>query len=70
MIWRIGRVGFVIPWVYHFLSQLRTLLACAHNRKTIKIDDKCAKDLVLMQQILDKAQKGIDTNLLDFRAPY
>ncbi len=56
-------------WVYNFLSRLRTLLACNHNRRTIKIDDKCAKDLVLMQQILDKVQKGIDMNLLAFRAP-
>ncbi len=27
------------------------------------------KDLDLMQQTLDKAQKGIDMNLLAFRAP-
>ncbi len=62
-------MGFVIPWVYHFLSQLRTLLVHARNRRSIKINDKCAKDLVLMQQILDKAQKGINMNLLAFRAP-
>jgi hypothetical protein len=53
MIGRIGHIGFVVPWVYHFLSQLRTLLARACNRRTIKIDDKCAKDLVLMQQTLE-----------------
>jgi hypothetical protein len=27
-----GHVGFVIRWVYHFLSQLRTPLARARNR--------------------------------------
>jgi hypothetical protein len=43
---RIGHVGFVIPWVYHFHSWLRTLLACARNRTSIKINNKCAKDLV------------------------
>ncbi len=69
MIGRIGHVGFVIPWVYHFLTWLRTLLAHARNRRTIKIDDKCVKDLVLMQQIVDKVQKGINMDLLAFRAP-
>jgi hypothetical protein len=24
---RLGHVGFVIPWVFHFLSRLRTLLS-------------------------------------------
>jgi hypothetical protein len=69
MIGQIGHVGFVIPWIYHFLSWLKTLLAHIHNRRTIKIDDKCAKDLALMQKNLDKVQKGIDMNLLAFRAP-
>jgi hypothetical protein len=42
---RTGHMGFVIPWVYHFLSQLRTLLTCSRNRRSIKINNKCAKDL-------------------------
>ena len=37
--------------------------------QSIKIDDICAKDLELMQSILDKAKKGIDMNLLAFRLP-
>jgi hypothetical protein len=69
MIKQMGHVGFVIPWVYHFLIQLKTLLTRSHNRRTIKIDNRCMKDLDLMQQTLDKAQKGIDMNLLAFRAP-
>ena len=32
-----GHVGFVIPWVYHFLSRLRSLLARAWNRRAISI---------------------------------
>ena len=32
---RLGHVGFVIPWVFHFLSQLRALLTRAGQRRTI-----------------------------------
>ena len=66
---RMGHVGFVIPWVYHFLSCLRSLLAQAWNRRAISIDRKCIKDLKLMQTILNKAKEGIDMNLLAFRLP-
>ena len=27
LIGRLGQVGYIIPWVYHYLSQLRTLLS-------------------------------------------
>ncbi len=66
---RMGHVDFVIPWVYHFLSCLRSLLARAQNRRMIRIGKKCIKDLELMQTVLDKATKGIDMNLLAFRLP-
>jgi len=66
---RMGHVGFIIPWVFHFLSRLRSLLARAQNRRVITIDDTCKKDLALMISILDKARKGIDMNLLAFRSP-
>lgn len=66
---RMGHVGFIIPWVFHFLSRLRSLLARARNRRVISIDNTCKKDLVLMISILDKARKGIDMNLLAFRSP-
>jgi hypothetical protein len=69
MIGHMGHVGFVIPWVYHFLSRLRSLLAQAQNRRAISIDEKCIQDLELMQTILNKANKGIDMNLLAFRSP-
>ncbi len=64
-----GHVSFMIPGVYHFLSHLRSLLACSWNRRMITIDDKCTNNLVLIQLILDKAQRGIDMNLLAFRSP-
>jgi hypothetical protein len=64
-----GHVGFMIPWVYHFHSHLRSLLARAWNRRIININKKCTEDLELMQSILDKAKNGIDMNLLAFRTP-
>ncbi len=66
---RMGHVGFVTPWVYHFLSCLRLLLARAQNKRTISIDKKCMRDLELMQGILDKVKQGIDINLLAFQFP-
>jgi hypothetical protein len=57
---RMEHTGFVIPWVYHFLSRLRSLLERAQNRKATSIDKKCIKDLKLMQPILNKAKERID----------
>ncbi len=64
-----GHIGFVIPWVYHFLSRLRFLLPRAQYKRRISINKKCMRDLELMQGILDKAKQGIDMNLLAFRSP-
>jgi hypothetical protein len=69
MIGRLGHVGFVIPWVFHFLSRLRTLLRRAQNRQTIALNKECKEDLVLMLKLLKKAKGGIDMNLLGFRSP-
>ena len=66
---RLGHVGFVIPWVFHFLSRLRTLLGRAQNRQTIALNEECKRDLVLMLKLLEKAKGGIDMNLLGFRSP-
>ncbi len=66
---QLGHVGYVIPWVYHFLSRLRSLLSCSGKHRQIKIDDKCIRDLDLMQEVLDKTKNGVDMNLLAFRSP-
>ena len=66
---RMGHVGFVIPWVYHFLSRLRSLHYRSKNRLFITVNDTCMKDLELMKEILEKAKNGIDMNLLAFRSP-
>jgi hypothetical protein len=66
---RMGHVGFVIPWVHHFLSRLRSLHFGSKNCHFITINETCMKDLELMTGILTKAHKGIDMNLLAFGAP-
>jgi hypothetical protein len=64
-----GDIGFFIPWVFQFLSRLRTLLAQACNRCVITINKECKNDLALILKILDKAMRGIDMNLLGFHSP-
>jgi hypothetical protein len=66
---QLGHVGFVIPWVFHFLSCLRTLLSQACNKRAITINKNCKNNLVLMLKILDKSKGGIDMNLLRFCSP-
>ncbi len=66
---KLGHVGYVIPWVYHFMSQLQSLLSCSGKHRQIKIDDKCIRDLNLIQEVLDKTKNGVDMNLLTFRSP-
>ena len=39
------------------------------NRRTIKINGRCIKDLELMLYFLEKANKGIDLNMLAYRKP-
>ncbi len=65
----LGHVGFIVPWVYHFLSRLQTWLAQARNKRTIQIDNACRSNSELMLQVLDKEKGGIDMNLLAFCAP-
>jgi hypothetical protein len=62
-------LALLIPCIYHFLSRLQTLLARSRNSRFTAINDKCIKDLELMQSILKKAKEGIGMNLLAFRSP-
>ncbi len=66
---QMGHVGFVIPWVHHFLSRLCSFHFCSKNCCFITINETCMKDLELMTGISTKAHKGNDMNLLAFRAP-
>ncbi len=62
----LGHVGYVIPWVFHFLSRLQTLLSETDKGRfrSIRINEKCVKNLVMMQNVLNKAREGVDMNLL------
>jgi len=66
---QMGRVGFVIPWVYYFLSRFRSMHYHSKNQRFITVNDMCMKDLELMKESLAKAKLGIDMNLLAFVAP-
>ena len=66
---QMGYVGFVIPWVHHFLSRLCLLLHQSRNCRFINIDATNLRDLELMIEIMRKANNGIDMNLLALHAP-
>jgi hypothetical protein len=66
---QLGHIGFVIPWVFHFLSHLRTLLSRACNKQAITVNKNFKNNLVLMLNILNKEKGGIDMNLLGFCSP-
>ena len=69
LIGRLGNMGTILCQIYHFLSRLRELHRKAMNRRTVKVNDKCIKDLELMLYFLEKANKGIDLNMLAYRKP-
>ena len=66
---RLGHLGAIVPFVYHFLSRLRDLQWRATKRRLIDIPQPCRDDLGLMLSFLHKAHTGIDINLLSFRRP-
>jgi len=66
---RLGHLGAIMPFVYHFLSRLRNLQKKVTNRRTIDIPQDCHDDLNLMLSFLHKAHTGIDMNLIAFRRP-
>ncbi len=66
---RMGYIGFVIPWVYHFLSRLRSLLVHAQNRRVTNIDKKICKELWIDAIDFRQAKNGINMNLLSFSTP-
>ena len=70
LIGRLGHLGMVLPFVYHFLSRLREWHHKSKNKRYPTImPSECQLDLGLMITFLDKAHAGIDMNLLSFRRP-
>ena len=71
LIGRLGHLGTIILMVHHFLSQLRELQrkASRNKRWPTKLNSKCRNDLRLMLQILAKASRGINMNIVAYRRP-
>ena len=70
LIGRLGHLGMVIPFVYHFLSRLREWHHKTRNKRyPSQMTAECRQDLLLMLKFLDKAHVGIDMNLISYRRP-
>ena len=70
LIGRLGHLGAVIPFVYHFLSRLRERQYRAQNKHhPTSMSTECRLDLGLMLNLLQKANKDVDINLVLFRRP-
>ena len=70
LIGRLGHLGMILPFVYHFLSRLREWHHKSKNKRHLTtMPTECRLDLGLMMKFLDKAHDGIDMNLLSFRCP-
>jgi len=70
LIGRLGHLGMVIPFVYHFLSRLREWHHKTRNKRyPSQMTKECRNDLLLMLKFLDKAHVGIDMNLISYRRP-
>ena len=70
LIGRLGHLGVVIPFVYHFLSRLREWHHRSRNKRyPTALSTECRLDLILMLKFLDRARDGIDMNIISFRRP-
>ena len=70
LIGRLGHLGMIIPFVYHFLSRLREWHhKCKNKRFPTNMPVECRLDLILMLRFLNKAYNGIDMNLISYRRP-
>ena len=66
---RLGHLGAIMPFVYHFLSRLRNLQGRATKRRLNNIPQDCHNDLTLMLSFLHKAYTGIDMKLIALSRP-
>ena len=69
LIGRLGHLGMIIPFVYHFLSRLQEWQHKSRIKRYPSQTDNCCQDLILMLKFLDKAHNGIDMNLISYRRP-
>jgi len=66
---RLEHLALVVPGVHNFLNRLRDLQQMATHRRSIKINETCRNDLILMLNFFEIAKRGIDMNLIAFRRP-
>ena len=66
---RLVHLGLAIPFVHHFMSQMRDLHTTARRRRSIKINCECLKDLEMFLGFLKIAKDGISLNSIAFRRP-
>ena len=66
---RLVHLSMVLPFVHHFLSRIRELHLRAKRKRSIAIPQIVIDDLNLMLFFIEKAQAGVDMNLLSYREP-
>jgi hypothetical protein len=62
-------LGLAIPFVHHFMSQLRDLHTTSKGRGSIKIKNECLKDLEVFLGFLKIANNGISLNSIALWRP-
>ena len=68
---RLTHLSLIIPFIYHFLSQLRELHSHATQKKlcSTHITDTCIDDLSLMLTFLENTHNRISMNVLAYQCP-
>ena len=70
LIGRLGHLGAIIPYVFHFLSRLREWHHRSKNKRhPTQMSTECRLDLMLMLDFLHKAKQGVDMNIVSYRKP-
>ena len=62
-------MGLVLPFVHNFLSRLHKLHRRAMDRRQIKVTEIYPEDLKLMLFFLEKANNGVDMNMIVYCKP-
>jgi len=69
LVGRLTHLSVIMQLILHFLSRLRFLESKSSNRRKVTISPPVLEDLKLAQKFLNKANKGINMNMLTFRKP-
>jgi hypothetical protein len=64
---RLVHLRLAIPSIHHFMSHLRDLYTLAKRRQSVNIQGEHLKDLQMMIEFLQIANKGISLNAITFR---